>query len=47
MGDFTTGLSEQPHSSQRHFSAICAVTQLAMDNGQPLFTVEYDDIKIE
>ncbi len=29
------------------FAAICVVTQLAIENGEPLFTVEYDDIKIK
>lgn len=32
----------------RHvFVAVCVITQLAIENGEPLFSVEYDDMDLE
>lgn len=28
------------------FAAICVITQLAIENGEPLFPVEYDDMDL-
>jgi len=29
------------------FAAICVITQLAIENGEPLFPVHYDDMDLE
>ncbi len=48
VGDFAIQLvyCHDPTLHRYIFAAVCVVTQLAVENGKPLFEVEYDAINI-
>ena len=47
MGYFETGFCNDLIHHRDVFAAIHVITQLAIENGEPLFPVHYDDVDLE